>query len=189
VKGIKFWFFGILGVSLLSDKDTNRRERSSFPSLFTMSAENAIDFIEKLVQPMLVNDMFLVNIRVKPTNNYKIFIDADSGLDIDKCIKVNRALYKIIEECGYHPDGDFSLEVSSPGIDEPLKLVRQYKKNIGRVVEITLNDGATHEGKLLTATEEMICIETIEGKGKKAVVKELTFNYEEIKETVVQIKF
>ncbi len=62
----------------------------------------------------------------------------------------NRALYKQIEAEGIFPDGDFSLEVSSPGLDEPLKLKRQYQKNIGRNVEVTLQDGSKKEGKLLS---------------------------------------
>ena len=50
------------------------------------------------------------------------------GLGIEKCIKINRALYKIMEEMGMYPDGDFSLEVSSPGIDEPLKTFAPIQK-------------------------------------------------------------
>ena len=113
----------------------------------------------------------MVSIKIKPTNNFKIYLDADSGLGIEKCIKINRALYKIMEEMGMYPDGDFSLEVSSPGLDEPLKLLRQYKKNIGRDVEVVTNEELKKEGKLTEVTEEKITIEYTEGKGKKAVVK------------------
>ena len=105
-----------------------------------MTAETQIQTIEKLIAPLLVDDIFLVSIKIKPTNNFKIYLDADGGLGIEKCIKINRALYKVMEEMGLYPDGDFSLEVSSPGVDEPLKLLRQYKKNIGRNVEVTTND-------------------------------------------------
>lgn len=93
-----------------------------------MTVETQIETVTKLIGPLLVDDIFLVSIKIKPTNNYKIYLDADGGLGIEKCIKINRALYKIMEEMAIHPDGDFSLEVSSPGIDEPLKLLRQYKK-------------------------------------------------------------
>jgi ribosome maturation factor RimP len=86
-----------------------------------MTVETQIETITKLIGPLLVDDIFLVSIKIKPTNNYKIYLDADGGLGIEKCIKINRALYKIMEEMAIHPDGDFSLEVSSPGIDEPLK--------------------------------------------------------------------
>ena len=53
---------------------------------------------EKLIEPLLVDDIFLVSIKIKPTNNFKIYLDADGGLGIEKCIKINRALYKQIEE-------------------------------------------------------------------------------------------
>ena len=98
--------------------------------------------ISKLLEPLIEGDVFLVEIKIKPTNNIKLFLDADSGMSIEKCIHVNRALYKKIEESGLFPNGDFSLEVSSPGVDEPLKLHRQYIKNIGRSVEATLTDGS-----------------------------------------------
>ena len=99
--------------------------------------------IEDFVNAQLMGseDVFLVEVKVIPGNNIKIFLDADEGITIEKCIKINRALYNQIEESELFPNGDFSLEVSSPGIDEPLKLQRQYKKNIGRIVEITMIDG------------------------------------------------
>ena len=88
-----------------------------------------------------------------------------------------------------YPDGDFSLEVSSPGLDEPLKLQRQYKKNIGRFVEILMNDSTKKEGKLLEATEDGILIEWEEGKGKKKTSKQETVLFSDIKNTKIQIKF
>jgi len=142
-----------------------------------------------LIGPLLKDDIFLVSIKVKPTNNFKIYLDADNGLGIEKCIKINRALYKIMEEMGMYPDGDFSLEVSSPGLDEPLKLLRQYKKNEGRDVEVTTVDDLKREGKLKAVTEEKITIEYSEGKGKKAVVKTEEIDFANIKQTKVQIKF
>ena len=140
-----------------------------------MTVDTQIQDIEKLVNSLLTDDIFLVSIKVKPTNNYKIYLDADSGLGIEKCIKINRTLYKVMEELGYHPDGDFSLEVSSPGVDEPLKLLRQYKKNIGRNIEVITDDNIT--------------IEYVQGKGKKAVTINTPVNFADIKQTRVLIKF
>lgn len=154
-----------------------------------MSRDNQIEIVQKLIQPLLVDDIFLVDIKIKPTNNIKIYLDADSGLGIEKCIKINRALYKIMEEMAIYPDGDFSLEVSSPGIDEPLKLHRQYVKNTGREVAVTLNDGSVKLGKMITVNENDIEIEYTEGKNKKAVVKQLLIPFTDIKQTEVQIKF
>jgi ribosome maturation factor RimP len=154
-----------------------------------MTNETALDTVKKMLESILDQDVFLVEMKVKPTNNIKIFLDADSGLGIEKCIKINRALYKQIEEAAIYPDGDFSLEVSSPGIDEPLKLHRQYLKNTGREVEVLMNDATKKEGKMVEVTDEQITIEYTEGKGKKAVQHKLDIPFSQIKQTKVQIKF
>ena len=154
-----------------------------------MTQDTQIQTVEQLLQPLLQDDVFLVSIKVKPTNNIKIYLDADNGLGIEKCIKINRALYKVMEEQAIYPDGDFSLEVSSPGVDEPLKLLRQYQKNIGRDVEITTLEGIKHQGKLISAHEETVTIEVTSGKGKKAVTAQMEFPFTDIKQTIVLIKF
>ena len=134
------------------------------------------------------SSLFLVEIKIKPTNNIKIFLDGDTGVTIEAVSKLNRALYRQLEEEETFPNGDFSLEVSSPGIDEPLKFLRQYKKNLGRNVEITLNDVETPiEGLLKEVTEEAVTIE--ETIGKKKEKKETVVPFTHIKKTVVQISF
>ncbi len=158
---------------------------------YTMQTGNAIQVIEEMIKTLLVNDPkhFLVEVRVKPINNFKLFLDGDEGILLSVLMTYNRRLYKMIEENGMYPDGDFSLEVSSPGLDEPLKLHRQYKKNIGRFVEVLMNDSAKKEGKLLEATEEGILIEREEGKGKNKTTKQETVLLSDIKNTKIQIKF
>ena len=162
-----------------------------FPSAFlqTMSSITQLEQVEKLLTPLLTDDIFLIEIKVKPTNNIKIFLDADSGLGIEKCIRINRALYRQMEEMGLYPDGDFSLEVSSPGIGEPLKKHRQYLKNIGRDVEVISTEDVKTTGKLLGATEEVISIETTEGKGNKLQVNTVEILFSAVKQTKVLIKF
>ena len=145
--------------------------------------------ISKLLEPLIEGDVFLVEIKIKPTNNIKLFLDADSGMSIEKCIRVNRALYKKIEESGIFPNGDFSLEVSSPGVDEPLKLHRQYIKNIGRSVEAALTDGSVKTGKLTAVTDNAISLNYTEGKGKKAIEKTTEIDFSLIKQTKVLISF
>ncbi|HEX7845269.1 MAG TPA: ribosome maturation factor [Chitinophagaceae bacterium] len=132
---------------------------------------------------------FLVEIRIKPTNNVKVFIDADQGISIEKLVQLNRRLYKDLEEAGFFPNGDFSLEVSSPGLDEPLKLHRQYQKNIGRHVEVLLNEGAKKEGKLIAVAEGEITLEEEKGKGKKKETIQHSIPFDQIKTTKIQIKF
>jgi ribosome maturation factor RimP len=94
----------------------------------------------------------------------------------------------LVEDLLY-TDGEFSLELSSPGIEEPLRMHRQYLKNKGRNVEVVFTDGSKKEGKLLEVAEQDIIIEHTEGKGKKAVTQQLVIPFSNIKTTTVQIKF
>ncbi len=87
------------------------------------------------------------------------------------------------------PNGDFSLEVSSPGLDEPLKLHRQYKKNIGRQVELVFQDGSRIEGRLLEVSEDGIIVEETRGRNKKKEVINHTFLFDNIKTTKIQVVF
>lgn len=156
-----------------------------------MDQQTAIRAIEELIGKIIEgdSDIFLVSLRIKPTNNFKVYLDADSGLSIEKCIKINRALYKTIEEQGWYPDGDFSLEVSSPGVDEPLKMLRQYKKNVGRKLEVILTDETKKEGKLTGVEENSIHLEYTEGKNKKAVTHSIEIAFSDIKQATVLVSF
>lgn len=150
--------------------------------------DNVIKFVTEKIEELVDNSaIFLVDVKIKPTNNIKVFLDGDAGITIDAVSKVNRALYAQIEEAAIFPDGDFSLEVSSPGVDEPLKFFRQYKKNLGRKVEVTLNDETKVTGMLKDATETEVTIEEVIGKKKE--VQEKVIPFETILKTIVQISF
>ena len=144
-----------------------------------------------MIEGLLADDpqYFLVEVKIKPTNNVKVFLDGDNGISIEKCITYNRHLYKMIESSGLFPADDFSLEVSSPGLDEPLKLMRQYHKNTGRKVEVLLKDGVKTEGVLKQVTESGIIIEETRGKNKKKEIVEHNFPFDSIKSTKIQIVF
>jgi ribosome maturation factor RimP len=156
-----------------------------------MEKETQIQAIEQKMNGLLEAHPthFLVEVRIKPTNNIKVFVDADEGVNLSNLVEYNRKLYKQIEEGGLYPDGNFSLEVSSPGLDEPLKLNRQYKKNVGRFVEVVLQDSSKREGKLIEATDDGIVVEWEEGKGKKKETKQESILFNQIKTTKIQIKF
>jgi len=173
------------------NENDGRERRRSLLLLLVMQAEDQIRIIREKVNGLLVNhpSHFLVEVRIKPTNNIKVFIDADEGMILSELIGYNRKLYKELEESELFPDGDFSLEVSSPGLDEPLKLFRQYKKNLGRFVDITLIDAGKREGKLIEATEDGVVIETETGKGKKKETKQESILFDQIKNTKIQVKF
>jgi ribosome maturation factor RimP len=153
---------------------------------------NMVEVIEKvyrLLEPLLDGtDIFVVNIKVKPVNNIKVFLDADSGFSIEKCSSVNRRLYAQIEAGQMFPDGNFSLEVSSPGVDEPLLQYRQYKKNIGRKVTVTDNEDTEKTGLLKEVTEDHLILE-IKGKKAKDETIQAEIPFSNIKKTVVQVIF
>jgi ribosome maturation factor RimP len=166
-----------------------------------MSTETQIQAIEKMVSGIIAEDpaLFLVETRIKPTNNVKVYLDGDNGITIEQCININRALYKQVEGSGLFPNDDFSLEVSSPGLDEPLKLPRQFRKNIGRLVEVMLQDGTKIEGKLTEVNEDSISVEEIKSKKPisqkhkptakqvELVLRELPLK--DVKSTKIQITF
>lgn len=154
-----------------------------------MNNEEKILRIKELVKPLLDPDLFLVEVKIKPIDNVKVFLDADHGLPIEKCIQINRALYKRIDEDGLFNEGEFSLEVSSPGLGEPLKLHRQYVKNKGREIEVSLSDNTVKLGKLVDVTDQGIVLEYREGKGKKSVFNRVDILFKDIKQSKVQIKF
>ncbi len=156
-----------------------------------MEVNELKDRVYALIEPLLQEDpsYFLVHIKVKPGHIIRVYIDGDQGLPIKQCTSFNRKLYKAIEEAAWFPEGDFALEVSSPGVDEPLILNRQYVKNIGRNVEVILNDETVYVGNLKEVTDKDILIEWTAGKGKKATQEQLLIPFENIKSTIVQIQF
>lgn len=166
--------------------------------IYQMNSTSLQERLENMVAAMLEGneDYFLVDLKVRPGNNIRIVLDADSGVSIDKCVDFNRTLYKQIEAEGLFPDGDFALEVSSPGVDEPLKLDRQYRKNVGRQVEVILKDGSKKEGKLVELTETGLVIEETRGKapsgkptGKKKEIVIHNIPFTDVKTTKVQVVF
>jgi ribosome maturation factor RimP len=156
-----------------------------------MANETLIQTLSGLLEEQLAEDpaYYLVDLKIKPTNNIKVFVEGDQGITIEKCVAINRKFYRKLEELGLFPDNDFSLEVSSPGLDEPLKLYRQYRRNIGRPVEVILNDGTKVEGKLLDAQESRIVVEEVKGgnKKKETILHNLLFDH--IKSTKIQVVF
>ena len=153
---------------------------------------NMVEITEKvhtILEPLLEGtDIFIVSIKVKPINNIKVYLDADSGFSIEKSSAINRKLYARIEEQQMFPDGDFSLEVSSPGVDEPLSQLRQYKKNIGRKVTVTDNEGVEKTGLLKDVTDDQITLEIKPAKQKEGlIIAQIPLT--NIKKTIVQVIF
>ncbi|WP_219223850.1 ribosome assembly cofactor RimP [Pedobacter antarcticus] len=134
-------------------------------------------------------ELFLVEVRMLPNNKLIIHVDGDEGISIQDCAAISRHV-------GFHLEEEntiekaYNLEVSSPGVGEPLKLKRQYQKNIGRDLSVKLSDGQLKEGKLLSVDAEFITIEEkVKEKGKKAQLVETSLNFDHILETKVLISF
>jgi len=177
------------------ENEAKERERTPFPFAFynpqRMDKSGQIALLEKMVNSLLETDpsFFLVQVKIKPTNNIKVFIDGDHGVTIENCIRLNRKLYSQLEEAAIYPDGDYSLEVSSPGVGEPLLLHRQYLKNAGRLLEVKLMDDTMITGVLKIVADDHIVLEATSGKGKKAVTQQHEISFAQIKEASVQIQF
>ena len=150
--------------------------------------------ITDLLNPYLENDkFFLVNLKVSASRiNTKITIllDSDEGIKIDECAAISRKLGNDLEEQNVMPNA-YNLEISSPGIDTPLKFLRQYNKNIGRTLRVILKDGIEKVGELQCVDNQTVTL--IEERKKKAkkneIINPLVIFFEQIKEAYVQISF
>jgi len=135
-------------------------------------------------------DIFLVKLTVSSSNDINVLLDSDSGLTLSDCRSISRAIESSLDR----EDEDFSLTVSSAGVGEPLVL-RQYKKNVGRKVRVTLIDGEIIEAKMVAADDKGIELEWKSrekkptGKGKITVVNDRLLDYRSIKQTIVLITF
>ena len=129
------------------------------------------------------NDAFLVEVELKPNNVIVVYADADAGLSIDQIKMINR---KIEAELDRDVE-DFNLTVSSPDLNNPLKIWRQYKKNVGRTLKVKFQDRQA-EGDLVEVMEENITL-SIPGVKKKDPATSLTIAFADITEAKVAIKF
>ena len=119
--------------------------------------------IERAQEGAYVVDMYLKRGRPSILN---IKVDTDEGISLSECAAISRELGRMLEE-DKRMDFRYNLEVSSPGVGYPLKLHRQYVKNIGRHLEVSLSDNSRRKGKLLEVTDEAIHLEPLPQKKKK----------------------
>ena len=146
--------------------------------------------VQKLVEEKIEGtDLFLVSISVKPGNKILILIDNINGLKVDECVMVSRHVeFSLDREAE-----DFELQVSSPGADSVFKVIQQYKKYLGKEVEVVSLEGETIKGKLLAASENEIELEPISNKktgNKKGVTNNnIIIKQDQIKTTKATISF
>jgi ribosome maturation factor RimP len=135
--------------------------------------------------------LFLIDMSISTDNKIRIIIDGDAGVTVEDCIAVSRAIEHNLDR----EEEDFSLEVMSAGVSEPLTISRQYKKNIGRNLKVKTDKGETIEGEIVQANEDAVTLTWKArepkpvGKGKVTVQKEAVVPYNEIVEAKVMITF
>jgi len=136
-------------------------------------------------------EYFLVDLNVGSGNKIRVEIDGDRGVKIEDCVSISRHIESNLDR----DEEDFELTVSSAGMDQPFKILRQYQRYLGRMVEVKTKNGEKIKGKLLKATQEEVELEIsskekIEGKKKKQlVIKTINVPMEQVKETKVIIVF
>jgi ribosome maturation factor RimP len=140
----------------------------------------------------LDNGLFIVSLNISTGNIINVEIDKYEGnVSVMDCMSVSRNVEHNLDR----EEQDFELHVSSAGLDRGLRVLPQYRKNIGRQVKIKLHDGKSYEGELIDAQHENCTIQTVrkekvEGKKKKEeIIENHTFEMTQVKETKIVISF
>ncbi len=160
------------------------------PSFYTTMAfrDKILELLEEGLKekPLL----FLVDLTVTETFKVIVTLDGDNGVNLQDCIDISRAIDSNLDR----EEQDYALEVASAGVSTPLKMVRQYRKNIGRTLKVKTAT-ETIEAKLDAVSEEGITLSWTArepkkiGKGKETVEHKREIPYTEIKEAIVTIIF
>ena len=146
-----------------------------------------VEILDLIREVLDGTDKFLVDLHVSKDNRINVSIDGDNGINIDDCIELSRHIEGNLDR----EKEDFELNVASAGLDSPLKLLRQYKKNVGRSLKVETMDGEVKEGVLMEATNEKIVLklELTKKQKKEGVSDAFECQYEQIKIAKIVIKF
>ena len=153
---------------------------------------NIEDRVIQLIEEKISDrpDLFIVDVKMHLSGLLTILMDGDEGIGIQDCAAISRHVGFHLEEENAIEQA-YHLEVSSPGLDTPLKSLRQYRKNLNRTVGVKLIDGSLREGKLIAADDAGVTLaENVKKeKGKKAQLIENLIPFDQIAETKVLISF
>ena len=146
---------------------------------------------EKFQEPEFA-DCFTVEINLQPGNLLEVFVDSDSGMTFEKCQRISRFLEGHLDT-NLWLGAEYTLEVSSPGITRPLKFIRQYGRNLGRTLEVSLKVGESKTGILKEVNPESIVLEQEikwkEGKKNMKGIVQTVIPFENISKAIVKISF
>ena len=149
-------------------------------------AEQLKVYIEEAIAD---TNLFIVEIKGIAVKRAMVLLDGDEGVKIEDCARVSRYINQKMEEDGLE-EALISLEVSSPGVDFPLKFERQYPQHVGRTLAIKLLDGKELEGKLISIDAAVIAVEEkIKEKGKKVSLNNISLALSEIAEAKIKVTF
>jgi len=149
--------------------------------------------VEELLENAMEKNksLFLIDLKISADNQITVILDGDQGVTVEDCVMVSREIEHNLDR----ENLDFSLEVMSAGVSEPLSMPRQYLKNLGRNLKIKKVNGDNIEGELIAADDQGCTLTWTErepkpvGKGKVTVQKEVVLPYQDIKEAKVMITF
>jgi ribosome maturation factor RimP len=156
-----------------------------------MSQTIALHHLEPLIRSTFeegrCGEYYLVDLEVSPSKHIGVFVDGDEGVSLDACTQISRILESILD---LEPslEGVYQLEVSSPGVNRPLKFPRQYLKHVGRTLRVELVNGEKVLGQLTNTGHDTISLE-IMPLDKKSKPESREIPFEEIKEAYVTVQF
>lgn len=133
-------------------------------------------------------NLFLVDIKVLSNGKIEIFADKEDNITIDECVQISRYIYQYMEENNLMND-NISLDVSSPGIDEPLKVPQQFQKQLNKQVDVVLKNGLKITGELMSADEKGIQLKEVIKVKKTETTEEHSLSFEEIKSVKKHFNF
>ena len=147
------------------------------------------DIIEKELNTYFENsNLFLVEVKVLTNGKIEIFADGKTNITIDECAQISKHIHHFLEENNLMSD-NLSLDVSSPGMDEPLKVPQQFQKQLNKKVDVVLKNGLKITGELISADESGIVIKEIIIIKKTETIEEHSFGFSEIKSVKKHFNF
>ncbi len=150
------------------------------------------DIVKNIVLSVIEGtSVFIVDVKVDASDKISVEVDKPEGITIEECVNISRAIENALDR----EKEDFELEVSSPGLTGPFKVIEQYRKNCGRMVDVVKKDGQKINGLLQLVDDNGIVLE-IQTKIKEAgqkrpktVMQTVTLSFNDIKATKVTITF
>jgi ribosome maturation factor RimP len=143
------------------------------------------DLLREIVEPLAAaHGVDLEDVEITPAGRRRrvsVVVDADGGVDLDRCAEVSRAVSAALDESEVMGETPYTLEVSSPGVSRPLTMPRHWRRNVGRLVRLGLRDGGDLMGRIDTADDTGVVLD-VDGSARRLA-------YDAIGAARVQVEF